>query len=149
MADADSNSFDQFAKINAPKQVSGIDYLRSIYKALELPIDFVLQFTRLISPRVLVVDGRVFIADLFDSERHQDFLKSGRSESSAQFWTNLLEVTGLFDDLPESAALELAECLATSWNRKIESECVDATGRARVIHDKSTEEIFVVVGDPD
>ena len=149
MATVERNSFDEFVKVNAPKHDTGIDYIRSIYKALDVPADFVLWFARLFWPRTLVVDGKAFVVDLFDKERYESFRQSGHSLSSAQFWTNLLEVTGLFDDLPESKALEVAESLAASWNSKIESECPEAAGRARVIHDGTTGEVFVAIGNPD
>ena len=143
------NGFDAFVKINSPKRVTGIDYVRSLYKTMDVPNDFVLWFARLLWPRVMVLDGRVFIADLFDSERYKTLLQSDHSESSAQFWTNLLEITGLFDDLSESDAFEMAEGIAASWNCKIDIECSDASGRARVIHDKTTGEIFISIGAAD
>lgn len=144
-----SNSYDRFEKANAPKRVTGIDYVRSIYKSLNLPSDFVLQFSQLFWPNFLVVDGKVFVNDLFDRERYEGLRKSGQSESGAQFWMNLLEITALFDDLLEPQALAVAEIAAACWNRKLDGEFSGNADEARVVHDKATGEVFVVLGKPD
>ena len=149
MATLEGNSFAHFEKANTPKRLNGADYVQSIYKALNIPADFVLWFSRLLWPGLLVVEGNVFVAELFDVQRYEDLRQSGHSVSSAQFWTNLLEITGLFDDLTELQALELAQSLAAAWNCKIGTDCAEAVGRARVVHDKSTDEIFVSIGEPD
>ena len=149
MAASESNSFERFEMANAPKRVTGADYVHSIYKALNLPADFVLWFSRLLWPSLLIVDGNVFVADLFETQRYEVLRQEGHSASSAQFWSNLLEITGVFDDIAEPLALEFAQNVAAAWNCKIAMECADGAGRARVVHDKTTDEIFVSIGAPD
>lgn len=146
MVSSEENSFERFAQANAPHRFTEIDYVHAIYKGLKLPSDFVLSFSKLFWPRFLIVDEHVFVADLFEARRYQDLRNSGHGVSSAQFWTNLLEVTGLFDEMPFPQVLELAQTLVTAWNAKIENECTGAAGRARLIHDTTTGEIFVVIG---
>jgi hypothetical protein len=143
------NSYARFVQVNSPKPVSGIDYVRSIYKAFELPDDFVLWFARLFLPDFVVVEGRMFVAELFDRARFDELRRAGHSDVSAQFWINLLEITGLFDDMSCSEAIEFAERLTKSWNGKLESDYGESPDRARVIHDESKGEVFVVIGQPD
>lgn len=140
------SSYEKFKTANSPKSLTGIDYVRFIYKAFDLPVDFILYFSRLWWPNFLVIDNRIFLSDLFDSERHASLLLSEQDAASAQFWMNLLEITGLFDDLEEVQALEVAENLVSCWNKKINSEHSEITDRARVILDNSTGEVFVSIG---
>ena len=139
-------SFDEFCAANAEKVVSGLDYVRSIYKSLALPADFVVLFSRIYKPELRLEQGYVFIADLFDGARFADLLQSSGKLSLAQYWMNLLEVTGLFDGLSIEQATGVAHDIADAWNSRINSACPDALGRASVIHDQSNGEVFVTVG---
>jgi hypothetical protein len=149
MAINEDYSYERFQQANASKRVGGIDYVQSLYKSLKIPNDLVLWFFRLAWPDFIVLDNRAFIADLFDKQRYEEFRSSGHSESSAQFWTNLLEITGMFDDMPLPQALEVAQSLSSCWNSKLDKECDISTGRARVVHDEETGEVFVAIGQPD
>jgi hypothetical protein len=143
------NSFENFEKANAPKTVTGIDYLRTIYKAQSLPQDFVAHFSRLFWPSFVCNDEVIFVADLFDKDRYDGFRLSGHSRSSAQFWTGLLEITGLFDELSIHEASEFAERLVAAWNQKLSTEYGQSMGQFRVIKDEAAGEVFAAIGMPD
>lgn len=139
-------SYHDFIEANDNVKVSRFDYLRSIYKVAELPTDFLLCFARLFSPEYIIVGGKVIVMELFDPNNFEDLLNKGHSVSSAQFWTNLIEITGLFDELTTSNALELAEIIVNMWNIKLIKEFGTIVDEARVIHDSDSEEIFIVIG---
>lgn len=140
--------YESFAAANIGHQVSTIDYLQVMYKAQNLPPDFVLCFAKLFWPEFKVVDGRVFVAELFDAGVYRDHLSNGQSQAAAQFWLNLLEVTGVFDGLSNEQAIGVAELLTKCWNAKLHDEFDGPYELARVIEDKDTGEIFVVIGTP-
>ncbi|GAB6262869.1 hypothetical protein [Photobacterium sp. R1] len=142
-------NFTMFASANAGRNVSGFDYLHAAYKSQELAADFILWFARLFCPDFKTVDGAVFISELFDTERYQELLSNGHSSTQAQFWLNLLEITGLFDDLSIDQAMEIAEFLADSWNSKLNKEFEGTSTLARAICDEETGEVFVTIGAPD
>ena len=136
----------------SPLQTSGIEYLLStickLYKAQNLPPDFILWFAKLFWPEFKVVDGRVFVAELFDAGVYREHLSNGQSQAATQFWLNLLEVTGVFDDLSNEQAIIVAESLSKCWNAKLHDEFDGPSELARVIEDKETGEIFVAIGTP-
>lgn len=151
MTMSQDKSFDykSFVAANAGRQISTIDYLHTIYKAQNLPPDFVLWFAKLFWPEFKIVDGRIFVAELFDAEIYQRYLDERRSQGAAQFWLNLLEVTGVFDDLSVEQAMMVAEMLSKCWNAKLHEDFKVPTELARVIVEKETGELFVVIGKPD
>lgn len=142
-------SFEAFRSANPKKRLGGYDYLQTISAAAALPADFIVWFSRLFSPRFILVDGTVFIDSLFEAQRYEELRRNGKSLEEAQFWMNLLEVTGLFDQLTVSQAERLAETIVDAWNMRLDKEFPLSTHKARFIHDQETNEVFVVIGKPD
>lgn len=139
-------NFVAFVSANEGKSVSGFDYLHAIYTSQSLPPDFIVWMAKLYCPEFKVVNGIVFISEIFDDDRYQSLLRDGRSPTEVQFWMNLLEITGLFDDLSCSQAMVIAESLATSWNLKLSAEFGNDSALARAVHDSGTGEVFVTIG---
>jgi len=149
MNDSKSFDFKSFVAANVGRHVSGFDYLHTEYKALGLATDFILYFVKLCWPDFKVVDGLVYLSEMFDPERYKTFLSEGRSSTEVQFWMNLLEITGLFDELSIDDAMLIAEALAESWNSKMSAEFDSVLTPARAIRDKETGEVFVTIGAAD
>jgi hypothetical protein len=143
MSTQSDNSYQAFERINSPKHVTGIDYVQTMYKAANLPVDFVVQFSRLFWPDFLLVDGKTFVKSLYEPERHASLLAT--DPMSAQYWSNLLEVTGLFDDLSVDQARGLADVIANCWNAKLAVEFEGGIDRARAVWDQPTDEVFVSI----
>lgn len=110
-------------------------------------MDLILRFAKIIYPEFQILDGKIYISELFDLDYYQELLKSGRNISEVQFWLNLLEVTGLFDDLSNNQAMEFAELLVKSWNAKLRSEFPETLDNARIVDNKEIGEIFVTIGN--
>lgn len=141
--------FASFVSANAENEVSGFDYLHAIYRTENLPADFILWFAKLFWPEFTTTDGMVFVSEVFDARRYQDLLNEGHGYKNSQFWMNLLEVTGLFDQLSTVQAMIVAESLANSWNSKLQKEGVFSVGLARAICDEKTGEVYVTIDDPE
>lgn len=142
-------SFEAFRGANPEKTLGGYDYLQMISAVAELPADFIVWFSRLFSPQFILVEGNVLIDSLFEPQRYEELRRNGKSAGEAQFWINLLEVTGLFAQLTVTQAEELAEGIVDAWNMKLDKEFPLSVHKARSIHDQETNEIFVVIGKPD
>jgi len=149
MGNENSFDFKSFVLANNGQLVTGFDYLHTIYKTHGLSSDFIVFFAKLFWPDFKVIDGVVFISELFDSEYYQSFLKDGRNINEAQFWMNLLEITGLFDGLSIDEAVQVSEIVVKSWNFKLGIECGNVSVLARFIRDDETGEVFVTIGKPD
>ena len=120
--------------------------MHTIYKAHGLAVDFILYFAKLFWPDFKVLDGLVYLSELFEPERYRNLLGEGRNSTEVQYWMNLLEVTGLFDELSTGDAMFIAEALATNWNSKMAAEFGSVMTLARAIRDDETGEVFVTIG---
>lgn len=149
MSDNKSFDFNSFVAANEGQHVTGFDYLHTLYKSHGLAADFVLYFTKLFWPDFKVIDGLVYLSEMFEPERYRSLLDEGRKSTEAQYWMNLLEITGLFDELPTDDAMFIAEALAASWNSKMIIEFGSTLMPARAIRDIETDEIFVTIGTTD
>ena len=141
-----SFDFASFRATNKERNVSGLDYLHAIYKSQDLPADFALWFSKLFKPDFKILGGMAFVAELFDEARYQELLGNGQRPDQAQYWLNLLEITGLFDNLTFEQASTLAERIAESWNLALTNQFGVQQALARVIVDGDTDEVFVTIG---
>jgi hypothetical protein len=146
MSNGELFDFSSFVSANPERNISGFDYLHIVYKSQRLPADFILWLAKLFRPDFKIVDGLVFVVELFDSERYQSLLGGDMSVAEVQLWMNLLEITGLFDDLSSNQAIEMAKALTDSWNAKLHQEIGITTELAKTIYDKETGEVFVTIG---
>jgi hypothetical protein len=147
MSNNETFNYSAFVSANAGQRVSGIDYIRAIYKTHQISDDFFVWMSRLIWPEIKVIDGHVFVSQLFDSDRFQSLRDSGKSMESIQYWMNLLEITGLFSEMSIQQAHEIAETIASAWNARIHASIGASHPIARVVTDSNGAEIFVTIGD--
>jgi hypothetical protein len=139
----------QFIAANPGKKLYSVDYLHAAFKLLQLPSDVALSFAKFFVPKFTVVDALIFLDEVFDLTKYQSYLSDGRTKEEAQFWLNLLEITGIFNDnLSEEEAVRLASSVVYIWNLKIAHEFSGSTSKARVIHDRAEGEVFVTIGQP-
>lgn len=138
-------SFIDFKKHNNDPAISGIDYVHAVYATTPLPFDFLIHYAQLFSPDMTVMDGRVFIRELYDANRHRELVESTQDADRAQYWMNLLEITGLFDELKTDQAIALAQIISQCWNNKLLAEHGSSYGEARYICDTDSDEVFVTI----
>ncbi|WP_126283745.1 hypothetical protein [Burkholderia stagnalis] len=146
MDNAKAFDFASFVSANPQASVSGLDYVHTVYKDQGLVYDFIFHFARLFCPDFVVVNGGVFVSELFRGEKYENLLNGGDAIHEIQFWMNLLEITGMFDDIYSDQAAEIAKLIAESWNAKMQREFGDLSVPARVISDNETGEVFVTIG---
>lgn len=144
-----SFDFSSFVSANPGRRVSGFDYIHSIYKAQSIDGDFLVWIARLFWPEFKIVDGRVFVATLFEDTRYRTLIENHTTAGSPQFWTNLLEITGIFDELSYVQAKELADVLAHTWNSKLSIEFGEVLSQARVVEDELSGEVFITIDSDD
>jgi hypothetical protein len=138
--------FASFRAANKERNVSGLDYLHTVYESQDLPADFVLCFSKLFKLDFILLGGMAFVAELFDEARYQELLGNGQRPDQAQYWLNLLEINGLFDNLTVDQACTLAERIAKSWNLVLSNQFGVEQALARVIVGGDTDEVFVTIG---
>lgn len=138
-------SFTDFKKANNDPATSGIDYVQAVYATTPLHFDFLLHYAQLMSPVIEIVDDRAFIGELFDANRYLDLIKTTQDMDRTQYWMNLLEITGLFDNLTTEQAIALAQIISQCWNSNLLTKHGNSCGEARYICDTDSGEVFVTI----
>jgi len=138
-------SFSEFISANPDKNLNSIDYLHAIFKLSNLHDDLIYSFMDLFFPKFKIINNLVFLEECFDIDTYKKYQDEGKENSEIQLWINLLEITGIFENLDEESALKMSNTIAKIWNLKLEREHNDALGRARAIHDKELGEVFVTI----
>ncbi|WP_284118370.1 hypothetical protein [Acinetobacter seifertii] len=137
-------SFESFKNINKPNFFGDIEYIYSILKIKELPIDLFFKILNLVFPDFLINENHIFLASEFDQDKF-DNLQKVEETNKAQFWMNLIELTSLHDEMTAEQALLIAQKIVDSWNAKIKYEGLNAHGRARVFEEIEYGEIFITI----
>ncbi|WP_410566404.1 hypothetical protein [Acinetobacter sp. H1(2024)] len=137
-------SFESFKNTNKPNFFGNIEYIYSIFKIKELPIDLLFKILNLVFPDFLINENHIFLASEFDQDKF-DNLQKVEEINKAQFWMNLIELTSLHDEMTAEQALLIAQKIVASWNAKIKYEGLNAHGRARVFEEIEYGEIFITI----
>ncbi|MDV4265338.1 hypothetical protein ACG9XY_04085 [Acinetobacter seifertii] len=137
-------SFESFKNINKPNLFGEIEYIYSIFKIKELPIDLLFKILNLVFPDFLINENHIFLASEFDQDKFNN-LQKVEETNKAQFWMNLIELTSLHDEMRAEQALLIAQKIVDSWNAKIKYEGLNAHGRARVFEEVEYGEIFITI----
>ncbi|MCH2000295.1 hypothetical protein [Acinetobacter seifertii] len=141
--DGDLN-FESFKNINKPNFFGDTEYIYSIFKIKELPVDLLFKILNLVFPDFLINENHIFLASEFDQDKF-DNLQKVEETNKAQFWMNLIELTSLHDEMTAEQALLIAQKIVDSWNAKIKYEGLNAHGRARVFEEIEYGEIFITI----
>lgn len=143
----EENSYASAKAMNSAVDFNGYDYLSLMSKSLPVPGDFIVWMSRLFCPDFAIHDGRIFLAEIFSEIRYDEFREQGHSAGEAQFWVNLIELTGIFESISKKQACQLADCLVDGWNLMIEGKFPAFVGRAKAHVDDSTGEVFVSIAE--
>lgn len=141
----ESWKYDDFVKANGGK-FSALDFIHAVSEKVALPWDFVLCMGHLFAPQMAMFDGVVVIVEWFDEERYQEYRSTGMNPEQAQAWTNMVELTDIFQGISFDKAKELALFIAALWSERISQIFPGEPTRASVISDEDLDEVFVTIG---
>jgi hypothetical protein len=100
-----------------------------------------MSFSKVFTPDLKVIDGVIFLSDGYDDELKRSYYD--KKIEKAQFWINLIEITGIFENMTLFEAERFADAVVFSWNSIIISKYSLEQGRARRITDEG--EVFVTI----
>jgi len=138
-------SYEEFVKANAEKRVGELEYIHGIFKLANLPLDIVFALASLFSPKLDIEDGRLFLSERFDRDKYFQYLSEGKSKRESQLWLNLIEISGIFEDMDFDLAIQLGNLISDMWNAKIKCNGMENFGHARVIIEEEYGEVFVTI----
>ncbi|WP_228270719.1 hypothetical protein [Acinetobacter seifertii] len=91
-------SLESFKNINKSNFFGDTEYIYSIFKIKELPVDLLFKILNLIFPYFLIIENHIFLASECDQDKF-DNLRKVEETNKAQFWMNLIELTSLHDEM--------------------------------------------------
>mgnify|MGYP007038346423 CR=1 FL=1 len=136
-------SKEDFFKANMERKLNDIDYIHMTFSLSKLPVDVALSFSKLFIPDMKVIDGIIILSDCYEDEQKRRYLDDKNDKS--QFWVNLIEITGIFEEMSVLEAEIFGDALAASWNSKIKCEFSLDQGTARRITDAEMDEVFITI----
>lgn len=140
-------SLEAFKAMTSKTNVDSTDYLHAIFQSMNLPIDILICFSKFFYPSFSIIDNRVFLSESLNLDNYNKAIKTGSSHAEVQFWSNLTEITGIFETIKLDDAEKVALIIVNTWNQKINNEYSNVKSRARVIIEKDLDEVFVTIDE--
>lgn len=140
-------SYREFMKRNTGKSVDEFDYLHFVMRERKLTANFFQAFVQVNSPKFEIIEDKLFRVSRLVEESRDDLAAQGASKDEVQYWSNLVDLTGVFEGWEASLIAEIAEVIATNWNHRICSNSSLSAGRAIVIFDTSCDEVYLTISD--
>ena len=137
-------SYSEFKKANE-QRVSILDYLHAVFVSSSLRPDVAYSFQCIFHPTFVEIDGGLYLKELFDESKYQEYQAQKMPQNEIQLWMNLIEITGVFDGISIERALDFAESLSFVWNLQVDHRDGSAAGKARVIHEHEFGEVYVTI----
>jgi hypothetical protein len=116
-----------------------------VFQSTQIPEDFLVCILKLSNPEFLIFENRIFLKESFQLHEYMSKNEDGVEINQIQFWLNLTEISGIFEDIDETNALVIANILEKNWNLVISTLDKDALGRARVLYDRELGEVFITI----
>ncbi|MDN3484372.1 hypothetical protein QL989_03315 [Pseudoalteromonas sp. APC 3224] len=82
---------------------------------------------------------------MFNEDKYADFLFEGRDDKEIQYWMNLFELTSIFEGMEVNEAKKLGGSIVEVWNDRIANQYSEMNVSASLIHDDSTDEVFITI----
>ena len=138
-------SYQKFLDENKEYDTSMADYIHLVLMLKKIHIDLIKCFFELMYPNFKLINDRLFLANFFESKMFDDYINQNLPFNEIQFWQNLIEITGLFEELEIEDALKIADILVETWNLKIQKEFGFDHGKARSFYDEELGEVFITI----
>jgi hypothetical protein len=142
--------YQQWKKANNPNKFSLYDYLHGVTKTKGLNPDLYVAFLKLFWPDFVSVDEYVFLLEKYDEQKYYELVKQRYQGSDLEYWMNLLNLDGFFQEVVGQEGDYLDHCLflgehiAKLWAQKLGIEFPDKVFDVRCIHDSDLNEVYVV-----
>lgn len=138
-------SFEELRALNSPLVFSQYDYVRLLRQSGRVSNESLVTWMSNYQPTFKVINGKVFLEELFSAERYQQFLDSSTPADSAQLFVNLINISSIVDHSVDGSVEKIANNIAAAWNSKLSAELPNFKDRARVIYEKDDDEYYVTI----
>lgn len=134
-----------FLKANEGRSLSKFEYLYMMMRVDGISNDFYLLFSNLFFPTIVVKGGGYFVEENFDSNRYQEYIAQGQTDSEIASWLNLVEITSLFEGMPYEEAGALSKIISDCWNATLAREFPESGFISKVLFEEELGEVYVTL----
>ncbi len=137
------SSFEEMKKLNSNFSIA--DYIYYVATKSEAPSDCFIALFELLSPATETVDGRVLVTSIGAVQKYREHRNSGKTCQEAQYWANLLELTGLFGIDDPAGVQKIAKLFAICWREAIAQHDLAPPQLPIIIQDTREGELFITI----
>jgi hypothetical protein len=126
---------------------SDTDYIHYILKQSPIGPDLLGALVRFFHPEFEQIEGKFLLIPTNAPEKYREYRRQGQSPSEAQYWANLTEISGVFEDFNDEQVTNLADAIAQLWQAALMEKSSDFSQHAYKIENEPDGEIFVTISD--
>lgn len=141
-------SIDDFFQANKPKELNKADYIHAFFVQKGLPKDIAISLFEFLSPSFYVVDGVILIKKFYSKDEYSRHVQEGANRETIQFWSNLIDLTSIFNCDDFSMVKNFSDKLSYVWNNEIEKIGYDNIAVAKTFLEEDEESVYITIGTP-
>lgn len=141
-------SINDFFNANKPKELNKADYIHAFFSQQGLPKDIIISLLDLISPVFEVVDEVLLLKDFYGRDEYNRHVQEKSDKKTIQFWSNMLDLTSIFECENYLIAKSFADDLACIWNKKIEALGYQKIAVAKAYLEEDDESVYITIVMP-
>lgn len=126
---------------------SDTDYIYYALKESPVGSDLLGALFRFLCPTFEQVEGRSLLISTGAPEKYREYRREGKSPSEAQYWANLTEISGVFEDFGADQANRFADVVVRLWQAALTDKPCDFSQHVYKVEDKPENEVFVTIAD--
>jgi len=136
-------SIEEFKSVNT--NVNVFDYIHAVFSNENIAADLVLAIDSIFRPNFKVVNGVLFVEELYSPEKHEFLESANKSNSEISYWVNLIDLTSVFEGVDFKLVLSIAEKIKASWNTELSRSYFGCNVQAALIEEVELGEIYLTL----
>ncbi|MCG8707918.1 hypothetical protein JHU04_001116 [Brenneria sp. 4F2] len=141
-------SLSEFVTVNRPLTLNKADYIHAFFSQRGLPIDVTKSLLELVSPIFDEVGEVILLRGYYNQTEYHRHIKDGADRKTIQFWSNMLDLTSMFECKEHHLIKNFADGLVCSWNNMIKSLGYQYIAVAMTFVDEDDSSIYITLSAP-
>ncbi|WP_350316244.1 hypothetical protein OHK33_20630 [Pectobacterium aroidearum] len=146
--DGDFFSINDFYIANKPKELNKADYIHAFFSQQGFPKDIEISLLDLISPIFEFTDGVLLLKEFHEKNEYNRLIQEKAGKETIQFWSNMIDLTDIFECDDYLKVKDLADGLSYVWNKKIEELGYQNIAVAKTYLEEDDESVYITIAVP-
>lgn len=141
-------SMRDFFIANMPRNLNKSDYIHAFFSQHGLPKDVAISLLDLISPDFELQDGVLLLGEFYAKDQYEQHVQNESDKKMIQFWSNILDLTSMFECDEYLVIKDFADGLTFIWNKKIEALGYQDIAVAKAFLDEDDNSVYITISSP-